>query len=132
MPPTKQVIVLQKSLNMRRGKMVAQGAHASLAVFSQHMRVDEDEEGTLVASFPLTAEAVAWFNTGFKKICVSVDSEAELLSLFERAKAAGLPCALIRDNGLTEFAGVPTYTAVAIGPAPESSIDPLTRHLPLL
>ena len=27
----KQVIVLRKDLNMRKGKMVAQGAHASMA-----------------------------------------------------------------------------------------------------
>ena len=27
---TKQVIVLRKDLNMRKGKMVAQGAHASM------------------------------------------------------------------------------------------------------
>ena len=29
----KQVIVLRKDLNMRKGKMVAQGAHASMKVF---------------------------------------------------------------------------------------------------
>jgi len=28
---TKQVIVMRKDLNMRKGKMIAQGAHASMA-----------------------------------------------------------------------------------------------------
>lgn len=29
----KQVIVIRKDLNMRKGKMIAQGAHASMKVF---------------------------------------------------------------------------------------------------
>ena len=29
----KQVIVMRKDLNMRKGKMIAQGAHASMKVF---------------------------------------------------------------------------------------------------
>ncbi|MFW6312039.1 MAG: peptidyl-tRNA hydrolase [Nanoarchaeota archaeon] len=29
----KQVIIIRKDLNMRKGKMVAQGAHASMAIF---------------------------------------------------------------------------------------------------
>ena len=48
------------------------------------------------------------------------------------AKLAGLPCSLIRDAGLTEFAGVPTLTAVAVGPAELSKVDAITSHLKLL
>lgn len=29
----KQVIIIRKDLNMRKGKMIAQGAHASMKVF---------------------------------------------------------------------------------------------------
>ena len=42
------------------------------------------------------------------------------------AQAAGLPCALIRDLGATEFHGVPTHTAIAIGPAEAAEIDRIT------
>jgi PTH2 family peptidyl-tRNA hydrolase len=34
----KQVIVMRKDLNMRKGKMVAQGAHASMKVMMEKMR----------------------------------------------------------------------------------------------
>ena len=33
MKEPKQVIVMRKDLNMRKGKMIAQGSHASLKVF---------------------------------------------------------------------------------------------------
>jgi PTH2 family peptidyl-tRNA hydrolase len=45
---------------------------------------------------------------GFKKICVSVSSESELFDIYDKAKELNIPCALIRDAGLTEFNGVPT------------------------
>jgi hypothetical protein len=35
--------------------------------------------------------------------------------------------ALIQDAGLTEFGGVPTYTALAIGPDEDAKIDELTK-----
>jgi PTH2 family peptidyl-tRNA hydrolase len=130
--PNKQVIVLRKDLNMRKGKMVAQGAHASLAVFLQKLTFLSDDDGELVARFPVSPVEHAWFTGNFRKICLGTGSEAELLALFEAARAAGLPCSLVRDNGLTEFNGVPTYTAVAIGPALDERIDPLTEHLSLL
>jgi peptidyl-tRNA hydrolase, PTH2 family len=81
---------------------------------------------------PLDARSEPWLCGRFKKICVSVNSEAELLELHRRAVEGGLLAALIKDAGLTEFDGVPTYTALAIGPDVDEKIDPLTGALPLL
>jgi len=128
-PPNKQVIILRKDLNMRKGKMVAQGAHASLAIFLQKIVFLSEEDGTLVARFPVSETEYAWLNGNFRKIVLAATSEAELLALFEQAREAGLPCSLIKDNGLTEFKGVETYTAIAIGPAPDVLIDPITGEL---
>ena len=75
---------------------------------------------------------MAWFKVRFTKICVYVESEAALIDVYETARAKGLACSLIRDAGLTEFGGVPTYTAVGIGPALAKDIDGITGHLPLL
>lgn len=111
----KQVIVLRKDLNMRKGKMVAQGSHASLVSY-------------LAAEQPV---AFDWLNNGQTKICVGVDSEAELVAIYERAKADGIPCSLIRDAGHTEFKE-PTLTAVGIGPDDSGLIDPITGNLKLL
>ena len=123
----KQVIVLRKDLNMRKGKMIAQGAHASVAAILKSAQRRGEE-----LSIPLDERNEPWLCGRFKKIAVSVNSEQELLNLYERATQAGLITALIQDAGLTEFAGVPTYTAVAIGPDREDRIDPFTGALALL
>lgn len=39
---------------------------------------------------------------------------------------------LVKQYGFTEFHSVPTYTALAIGPAESEKIDEITGHLKLL
>lgn len=111
----KQVIVLRKDLNMRKGKMVAQGSHACLYAYLKTPKEVRD----------------AWFNQRQTKICVSVDSEEELFAIHKAAEAAGLPSVLILDAGLTEFKE-PTYTAVGIGPAEDDAVNQITGKLKLL
>ena len=135
----KQVIVLRKDLNMRKGKMCAQAAHASLVALL-NLGVTHEQDHDVLTGYcesnlviPLNHLALnLWLKGSYKKITVSVNSEAELLETYERAKGAGLICSLILDHGLTEFGGVMTYTAVAIGPAFPSEVDPITSHLQLL
>ena len=133
---TKQVIVMRKDLNMRKGKMCSQAAHSSMKVFFDKLyNPDFSSEGGFDAglrTMKLTEEELAWVNVKFTKICVSVNSEAELLEIYNKAKEAGLNCALITDSGLTEFGGVPTNTCCSIGPNYNEKIDPITSHLPLL
>lgn len=115
-PKMKQVILVRRDLNMRRGKEIAQGAHASMLTLLTH-RWDP--------------RMVTWLAGPFAKIALSVESQEELLGLAERAEAQGLIVARIRDKGLTEFGGVPTWTTVAIGPDLPEVLDPLTGHLKL-
>jgi len=153
----KQVIIVRKDLNMRKGKMVAQGSHASLKTLLDVGSIDRTttREGGMdkiqvrrtTLSIPLSEEwdvqmynteqinrqaAIEWLEGRFTKVCVSVDSEQELLDIYEKAQQAGLLCSLIKDSGLTEFNGVPTLTCAAIGPAYPSEVDPITGHLKLL
>jgi len=128
----KQVIVLRKDLNMRKGKMVAQGAHASMAAI---LRIGYSYDGFKdpVYIIPLKSpEFAEWLEGSFKKVCVGCQDEAELLALHEQAKQSGLSFALIRDSGLTEFNGVPTFTALAVGPGEDGEVDKITGHLKLL
>lgn len=124
----KQVIVMRKDLGMRKGKMIAQGAHAAMAVLLEHARASETE---LV--IPLDAPTHQWLVSGrFTKVCVSVDTEAALDDVVARAKAAGVPCVLITDAGKTEFHGVATKTCCSVGPAWAEDVDAITGALPLL
>jgi len=124
---TKQVIILRKDLNMRKGKMVAQGAHASVKVITDRIKLQLHG----IHEFYPTAQIEKWLKGSFTKICVGVDSKDELLEIYQKAKEAGILCSLILDAGKTEF-NEPTYTAVALGPDYTSKIDKLTGHLKLL
>lgn len=134
---TKQVLIWRKDLRsvegnkVRSGKMAAQLAHASLqAIFNE----GEFEHTPTGSEFNvlLSADQSDWAQGIHTKICVSVDSEDQLLSIYNTAKKAGVLCSLILDIGLTEFGGIPTYTSVAVGPGESKDIDAITGKLPLL
>lgn len=101
---------------MRKGKMVAQGAHAAIGALAKAKAEDIQK----------------WEADGCTKICVSVPDELALLQLRLDAWVADLPIYLVQDAGRTEFHGESTYTALAIGPAEAEEIDKLTKALPLL
>ena len=131
----KQVIVMRKDLGMRKGKMVAQGAHASLGVIldlmSRYQSSMDEVIGVNVRKLMVKNGSAMeeWLDGSFTKVCLSCDSEDELVELFRKAFEAGIPTKLITDSGKTEFNGVPTKTCVAIGPARSEDIDKITGHL---
>ena len=124
---TKQVIVVRKDLNMRRGKEISQGAHASVSFLAAEFLAME--EGNLVRTNSQVIHI--WLESGMKKICVSVNSEQDLLEIHNAALEAQLFSHLIRDSGQTEFRGIETLTACAIGPNKAEEIDQVTGHLDL-
>jgi len=132
----KQWIILRKDLKMRKGKMVAQGAHASMKVIFDLWDEAYDDIFELKLDGGCDIEHAKqikeWISGTFTKITLSVDSEDELLELYEKAKSEGLPCSLVEDHGLTEFGGVKTKTAIAIGPAYPSQVQHLTGELKML
>jgi PTH2 family peptidyl-tRNA hydrolase len=135
---TKQVIVMRKDLNMRKGKIASQAAHASMGAILSEGMVTYAPEGLGGGGYPesyeipLDREAlVDWLRGSFTKICVYVNSEEELDAVYTKAKRVGLIACLITDNGKTEFGGVPTKTCCAIGPAFDNEFTGITDHLPL-
>ncbi len=128
----KQVILVRKDLKMRRGKEIAQSCHASLAALLNRGTYTHNEiSGIDWLQIAVLPEFRDWLLDKFAKICVTVQSEEELLHYYSQAKEAGIPCALILDEGLTEFNNVKTYTCAAIGPWTSDVIDPITVKLPL-
>jgi peptidyl-tRNA hydrolase, PTH2 family len=110
----KQVIIINDSLKLPRGKLAAQVAHAAVATF-------------LSAKPPYQK---AWLETGMPKIVLSAGSEQEVIECYQKALAANLPAYLIKDAGKTVLAPG-TITCVGIGPAPEKEVDQITGHLKL-
>ncbi len=127
--PTKQVIVIRRDLRMRRGKEIAQGAHAASAWLAE-LVIHQMAPGA-AGPVPLTEAQRTWLSTSFRKVTVKVTSEDELMAVYTKAREAGLLVNLITDRGLTEFGGVPTRTCLAIGPDYDDLIDPVTGDLEL-
>jgi PTH2 family peptidyl-tRNA hydrolase len=115
---TKQALVLRADLGMGKGKLVAQGAHASLLAYREAERK--------------SAETVRrWEREGSRKVALRAESEGELLGLYEHAQKLKLPVSLVADAGRTQLEPG-TLTALAIGPGPENLIDQVTGKLRLL
>jgi PTH2 family peptidyl-tRNA hydrolase len=123
--------------------MAAQLAHASLGAILQLMhkknpcqfipgQLQRHDFVTRTLTTDHGTPIEDWLSGSFTKICVSVDSEQELLNIHDKAQAAGLNVCLITDSGKTEFNGVPTITCLAIGPELSVDIDKITGHLKLL
>lgn len=111
----KQAIVLRTDLKMGKGKLVSQGAHASISAFIRATEIARER----------------WVGEGMAKITLKVSSESELREIYSAAKRAKLPAELITDRGLTQLEPG-TATAVGIGPAEDAAIDKITGKLKLL
>lgn len=113
---TKQVIVMRTDTDppMRKGKMIAQGCHASIAFLTR--RIEKVRDGSrsehdfndygdfsVTKGLDLTPAMCEWmFNSGFAKICCSATFE-ELMDIHQKARQAGLEVHLVTDSCKTEF-----------------------------
>jgi PTH2 family peptidyl-tRNA hydrolase len=123
----KQILVVRNELGMRKGKIAAQGAHASGEFMREQLLRHLDG-----LPIELTAEEIEWLRGGMAKITVRTDDRDAFDDKATAARALGLKVKVITDAGHTEFNGVPTVTAMAIGPDKTDVIDQVTRHLALL
>lgn len=111
----KQVIVVNQSLKLPKGKLAAQVAHGSLSAF--------------LAASP--AGQRTWLAEGMPKVVLGAPNAGALLHLNQQAQERGLPAGLVEDAGRTVVpAGA--LTCLGIGPAPDDEIDALTSSLKLL
>jgi len=113
----KLVIVVREDLEISKGKLAVQVAHASVeCAIKTYLNRKELFEN--------------WYSEGQKKVVLKVSSIKDLFVLREKAISLGIYSCLIQDAGLTE---VPpgTITVLGIGPDKESVIDKVTGALPL-
>ena len=142
MSEIKQVIVVRKDLNMRKGTIASQVAHASMKVLLDRMTFTDISlvippssnprfvEMSMI--IPKSSSLYDWLTGPFTKVVVSVNSLDELLELQAKVEEANIRNAVITDAGRTEFHGEPTVTCIAIGPDESDKIDIITGDLPLL
>jgi PTH2 family peptidyl-tRNA hydrolase len=114
----KQVIVVRKDLGMGTGKIAAQVGHACV-LGAEHVRKSRRE----------------WFDewefSGQEKVVLKVSNLSELEDIKKQAISIGLPWSEVTDAGHTQIEPG-TITCMSLGPAPEETIDKITRDLKLL
>lgn len=122
-----------EGLKVPKGKLCAQSGHAFvgllLRLMSDKFSFDEGWKRKAL-DFQTDSALDEWITKSFTKVVLGVDSEKELLSIYEKAQKLFLNTVLITDNGKTEFA-VPTNTCVGIGPNWSDLINEVTGHLRL-
>jgi len=111
----KQVIVVNRSLSLPKGKLAAQVAHAAVGAF--------------VAASAQTQ--LAWLQVGMPKIVVYAADADALVQLETAAHQHQIPACLVHDAGRTVIpAG--TITCLGLGPAAADVLDPITANLSLV
>ncbi len=114
----KLAVVVRDDLELSRGKMAVQVAHAAVSCALKARR-----------------GKVNWFNAwleeGQRKVVLRAAGLEELNELMARARSLGLTAELVSDAGLTE---VPpgTTTCLGVGPGPEELVDRVTGQLRLV
>jgi PTH2 family peptidyl-tRNA hydrolase len=114
----KQVLAIRTDLGMSPGKAIAQAAHVSVLAALKAKESDPDN-------------FKAWLDEGYMKIACKVRSLEELKALEKAANESGLPHAVVVDFGRTELEPG-SMTAIAIGPALATDVNPVTGKLKLM
>lgn len=144
---TKQVIVVNKGLNMSKGKMAAQVSHASMAFLTSQFldknspnrtEVIINGQRNFILNIPISEEVNEWIMNSFTKVILEVKNETQLNNFVEKIKSAGFienkDFFCIRDNCRTELIPDETgtrFTCIGFVPMASEKIDPYTKRLQL-
>jgi peptidyl-tRNA hydrolase, PTH2 family len=112
----KLALVVRTDLDMGRGKIAAQVAHAAVAAVLAGLG------GAILYE---------WLEDGQPKVVLKAQTADVMEGVIDQARAAGLAVELVHDAGRTQVpAGA--LTCCAIGPAPRDQVDAITAVLALL
>jgi len=112
------VIAVRSDLELSKGKLAVQAAHAAVMA-------------TLDAKAHHRKWFTEWWGEGQKKVVVRGGTLAALHALRAKAHSMGLTTALVEDAGLTELPPG-TVTCLGIGPGPNAIVDQITGSLKLM
>ena len=144
-----QYIVVDRKLNMTRGKLMAQAAHASMSFLTNKMRQDlcRDEKDNVIENYGyyyidtvIDKELYDnWIDGNFSKVILAVDGKEDFYKVVESAKENGFvenrDFFIIRDACLTELepedeSGT-CATCIGFTPMEKEKLFPVVGNLPL-
>ena len=124
----KMVLVVRTDLNMSKGKVAAQCAHAAVACYKKALK----KTPVFVKQWELFGQAKVTLKAPdyIKEDDVKKDQAHSLQSLANEAQHLGITAFVIHDAGHTQIEKG-SSTVLGIGPAPSKTIDLVTGHLKL-
>lgn len=138
----KQVIVVNKSLNMSPGKLSAMVAHGSISFLTHWLQRNVSEEYNKETGCYYLKEGTEfnhslyanWITGSFTKIILEVENDKCMERIIELAHLEGLTNGydffnIVDDS--TEFLDVPKWAVIAFAPMPNEIIDRVTGTLNL-
>ncbi|XP_074594935.1 peptidyl-tRNA hydrolase 2, mitochondrial-like [Brevipalpus obovatus] len=113
----RMVLVVNSGLNMQKGKVASQCAHAAVDVYIKSLLKDPTKVNQ-------------WQELGCTKIVCRAENDSKLEELKNLAKSKGLVASLVRDSGQTQIAPG-SKTVLGIGPDRQSLLSEVTGGLRL-
>lgn len=137
----KQVIVVNKSLNMSPGKLGAMVAHGATSFFCEWFKRNVVTSNETYNDYLITPNArvdkelfAQWISGSFTKIVLEVEDDAAMKAIIEKAHEYGMVNRQdffnIVDES-TEFLDIPQWAVIAFKPMEAEKIDPITGDLSL-
>lgn len=124
----KMVLVVRTDLNMSKGKVAAQCAHAAVACYKKALK----KTPVFVKQWEMFGQAKVTLKAPdyIKEDDVKKDQAHSLQNLANEAQHLGITACVIHDAGHTQIEKG-SSTVLGIGPAPSKTIDLVTGHLKL-
>ena len=119
MEHTKMILCARTDLGMKKGKIAAQCCHACLGV----VNIIKKNNDQLLLDI--------WKSYGTPKIVTKLTSLTHMNEIESNAQDKGIPTYKVCDAGKTQIPSG-SYTVLAVGPAPDSIINSVTKSLKLL
>lgn len=137
----KQVIVVNKSLNMSPGKLGAMVAHGATSFFCEWFKRNVVTSNETYNDYLINPNArvdkelfAQWISGSFTKIVLEVEDDAAMKAIIEKAHEYGMVNRQdffnIVDES-TEFLDIPQWAVIAFKPMEAEKIDPITGDLSL-
>lgn len=137
----KQVIVVNKSLNMSPGKLGAMVAHGATSFFCEWFKRNVATSNETYNDYSINPNArvdkelfAQWISGSFTKIVLEVEDDAAMKTIIEKAHEYGMVNRQdffnIVDES-TEFLDIPQWAVIAFKPMEAEKIDPITGELNL-
>jgi len=125
MSDVKQVIVVRKDLNLKKGKLAAYVAEASMLFLIENNDSLRRDEFTI----KLNPEESIWLTEGQQKIILGINSGDALRDLLLKAELDGIEAHHLIIQDKTEFDGDRTLVCASFGPASSQDLSKIIGKL---